>query len=144
MHINHLGETYMSARPKLVYGVASPLVAYVALTVIWLLPDLRTLDLTQAFAIGKHLAVVLLITASLFFYLRVGSWIALAWCAFVPFERYLALFQDIAAVSTGAAWSFAPVDVVRVLLLLTACLTAGALVFNVHRRIPAAPVQTQA
>jgi hypothetical protein len=144
MHINHSVKLNMSAHPKLVYGVALPLVAYVALTVIWLFPDLRALDSTQAFAIGKHLAVVLVITASLFFYLRVASWIALAWCAFVPLERYLALFQDIAAVSAGAAWSLERVDIVRVLLLLTAGLISGALVFNVHRRTPAPSVQTHA
>lgn len=144
MQSTTLGNLAMSARPKLVYAVALPLVAYVALTIIWLFPDLGNLDATQAFAIGKHLVVVLFITASLFFYLRVGSWVALAWCAFIPFERYAALFQDIVAVSSGAPWSLAAIDIVRVLLLLTACLFSGVLIFIVHRRTDTAPVQANA
>ena len=122
----------MPVRPKLVFAVALPLVAYVALTAIWLLPDLRSLEATQAFAIAKHLAIILLIVASLFFYLQVGCWVALAWCVFVPFERYVALFRELMAVSSGASWSVATVDIVRIFLLLTACILSVALVVNVH------------
>jgi len=124
----------MSERPKLVYAVALPLVAYVALTAIWVFPEWGNLETTQAFAIAKHLGVVLLIVASLFFYLRAGCWVALAWCAIVPFERYGALLQEFSAVASGATWSLVAVDVIRILLLLAACLLAGALVFSVHIR----------
>ena len=122
----------MPVRPKLVFAVALPLVAYVALTVIWLLPDLGSLEATQVFAIAKHLVIILLIVASLFFYLQVGCWVALAWCAFVPFERCAALLRELMAVSSGASWSVATVDIVRIFLLLTAGILSVALVINVH------------
>ena len=124
----------MSPLPKLAIAVAVPLVAYVGLTAAWAFPGWGALDSTQAFALGKHLVIVLLIAGSLFFYTRVGSWVALAWCAFVPFERYVALFREFASIASGATWSMAAIDVVRIVLLLVALLFSAALVFNTYRR----------
>jgi hypothetical protein len=132
MHLS--GGAVKSQRPKLAYAASSFLVAYVALTAIWVLPQWGSFESTQAFSIAKHLVIILLIVASLLFYPRVGSWVALAWCAFVPIERYGMLFQDISSVITGAAWSLAAIDVVRILLLLAACLLSGALVFSMLLR----------
>lgn len=126
----------MSDRPKLVYVVALPLVTYVVLTTLWL--EWGNLEGAQLFSIVKHLVVVLLLVASLFFYLRVGCWATLAWCAFVPLERYRALFSEFSSVAAGGPWSLAGVDVVRILLLFIACLLSAALVFMVQFRSPAA------
>jgi hypothetical protein len=132
MHLLISEPNVMPNRPKLVYAVALPLVAYVALTALWV--EWRGLGGTQLFSIVKHLIVILLLVASLFFYLRIGCWATLAWCAFVPFERYGSLFQEFSAVMSGAALSLAAVDIVRILLLLAACFLSGALVFAVHFR----------
>lgn len=126
----------MSDRPKLVYLVALPLVTYVVLTTLWL--EWGSLEDAQLFSIAKHLVIVLLLVASLFFYLRVGCWATLAWCAFVPFERYGALFSEFSSVAAGGTWSLAGVDVIRILLLFLACLLSAALVFIVQFRSPAA------
>src|SRR5512139_1233328 len=124
----------MSSPPKLAIAVALPLVAYVGLTAAWTFPEWGALEGTQAFALAKHLVIVTLIAASLLFYTRVASWVALAWCAFVPFERYAALFHEIVAVAPGSAWSIAAIDVVRIVLLLVSLLLSAVLVFNTHRR----------
>lgn len=124
----------MSPPSKLAIAVALPLVAYVALTAFWTFPEWGELEPTQAFALAKHLGVVLLIAASLLFYSRVGSWVALAWCAFVPFERYVALFHEVVAVASGAERSLAAIDLVRMVLLLVSLLLSAALVFTIHRR----------
>lgn len=135
----------MPVRPKLVFAVALALVAYIALTAIWVLPEWQSLEAAQAFAIAKHLVVVLLIVASLFFYPRVGCWVALTWSAIVPFERYVALFREIMAVASGAPFSIAVVDIVRVLLLFAACVLSAALVFTVQRyRTASSSVQADA
>lgn len=126
----------MSDRPKLVYVVALPLVTYVVLTTLWL--ERGNLEGAQLFSMVKHLVVVLLLVASLFFYLRVGCWATLAWCAFVPLERYGALFSEFSSVAAGRPWSLAGVDVVRILLLFIACLLSAALVFTVQFLSPAA------
>ncbi|AXV79727.1 hypothetical protein CJO79_22830 (plasmid) [Ralstonia solanacearum] len=137
MHLSNLaGNRKMSDRPKLVYVVALPLVTYVVLTTLWL--EWGNLEGAQLFSIVKHLVVVLLLVASLFFYLRVGCWATLAWCAFVPLERYRALFSEFSSVAAGGPWSLAGVDVVRILLLFIACLLSAALVFMVQFRSPAA------
>ncbi|WP_423382757.1 hypothetical protein [Burkholderia sp. LMG 32019] len=126
----------MSDRPKLVYVVAMPLVTYVVLTTVRL--EWGNLEGAQLFSMVKHLVVVLLLVASLFFYLRAGCWATLAWCAFAPLERYGALFSAFSSVAAGGAWSLAGVDVVRILLLFIACLLSAALVFVVQFRSPAA------
>ena len=127
----------MSLPHKFAIAVALSLVAYVGLTVAGTFPEWGALEATQAFALSKHLVIVLLIAASLLFYTRVGSWVALAWCAFVPFERYVALFREIVAVASGAAWSVAAIDVVRIALLLVSLLLSAVLVFNIHRHATA-------
>jgi hypothetical protein len=133
MHLLIASETLaMSDRPKLVYAVALPLVSYVVLTAFWV--DWHSLEGTQLFAITKHLVVLLPLVMSLFFFLHVGCWATLAWSAVVPFERYVALFQELSAVMSGADFSLAAVDVIRILLVLAACLLSGALVFVVHFR----------
>ena len=128
----------MSSPSKFAIAVALSLVAYVGLTAAWTFPEWGALETTQAIALAKHLVIVLLIAASLVFYTRVGSWVALAWCAFVPFERYVALFREIVAVASGAAWSIAAIDVVRIALLLVSLLLSAVLVFNIHRHATAA------
>lgn len=99
----------MSDRPKLVYVVALPLVTYVVLTTLWL--EWGNFEGAQLVSMVKHLVVVLLLVASLFFDLRVGCWATLAWCAFVPLERYGALFSEFSSVAAGGPWSLAGVDV---------------------------------
>ncbi len=126
----------MSDRPKLVYVVALPLVTYVVLTTLWL--EWGNFEGAQLVSMVKHLVVVLLLVASLFFDLRVGCWATLAWCAFVPLERYGALFSEFSSVAAGGPWSLAGVDVVRILLLFIACPLSAALVFMVQFRSPAA------
>ncbi|MET2525946.1 hypothetical protein [Ralstonia pseudosolanacearum] len=126
----------MSDRPKLVYVVALPLVTYVVLTTLWL--EWGNLEGAQLVSMVKHLVVVLLLVASLFFDLRVGCWATLAWCAFVPLERYGALFSEFSSVAAGGPWSLAGVDVVRILLLFIACPLSAALVFMVQFRSLAA------
>lgn len=127
----------MSSPPKLAIAVALALVAYVGLTVAWTFPEWGAFENTQAFAFAKHLVIVLLIAATLLFYTRVGSWVTLAWCAFVPFERYAALFREIVAVASGAGWSIAAIDVVRIALLLVSLLLSAVLVFHIHRHTTA-------
>ena len=124
----------MSPPSKLAMAVSLPLVAYVGLTAFWTFPEWGGLDATQAFALAKNLVVALLIVVSVLFYSRVGSWFALAWCAFVPFERYVALFREVVAFSSGADRSLASIDIVRIMLLLASLLLSAALVFNIHRR----------
>lgn len=124
----------MSLPSKLAIAVALPLVAYVGLTAFWTFPEWGALEPNQAFALAKHLIVVLLIAASLLFYSRVGSWVALAWCAFVPFERYVALFHEIAAVASGSGRSLATIDIVRIALLLASLILSAVLVFSIYRR----------
>ena len=135
MHLRPTHEALlMSPPPKLAIAVALPLVAYVGLTAFWVFPEWGALEPTQAFAIAKHLVVVVLIAASLLFYSRIGSWVALAWCAFVPFERYVALFHEVTAVASGAAWSIATIDIVRILLLLASFILSAVLVLNLYHR----------
>jgi hypothetical protein len=132
------GALQVSPPSKLAIAVALPLVAYVGLTAFWTFPEWGGLEPTQAFALAKHLVVVLLIAVSLLLYSRVGSWVALAWCAFVPFERYVALFQDVVAVASGADRSLAAIDIVRIVLLLASLLLSAALVSRIHRGSTAA------
>lgn len=137
MHLsNKAGNRNVSDRPKLVYVVALPLVAYVVLTTVWF--EWGTLEGAQLFSMVKHLAIVLFLVASLFFYLRAGCWATLAWCAFVPLGHYGALFREFSSVVTGGPWSLAGVDIVRILLLFIACLLSAALVFVVQFRSPTA------
>ncbi|WP_155420379.1 hypothetical protein [Burkholderia cepacia] len=89
----------MSDRPKFVYVVALPLVTYVVLTAVGL--EWGNLEGAQLFSMVKHLVVVLLLVASLFFYIRAGCWATLAWCVFVPFERYRTLFSEFSSVVAG-------------------------------------------
>jgi hypothetical protein len=96
------------------------------------------LEGAQLFAVVKHLAIVLLLVASLFFYLRMGCWATLAWCAFVPLERYGALFRELSSVAAGSAWSWAGIDLARILLLFIACLLSAALALMVQFRSPTA------
>lgn len=137
MYLSRLAENLkMSDRPKLVYVVALPLVTYVVLTTLWL--QWGNLEGAQLLSMVKHLVVILLLVASLFFYLRVGCWATLAWCAFVPLERYGTLFNEFSSVAAGQPWSWAGVDVIRILLLFIACLLSAALVFMVQFLSPAA------
>ncbi len=122
----------MVNRPKLVYVVAIPLVFYVALTALWV--DWPSLEGAQLYAMAKHLVIVSLLVASLFFYLRIGCLATLAWCALVPFERYGALFQEFSAVLSGETLSLAFIDVARIVLLLAACLLSAALAFAAYFR----------
>lgn len=124
----------MSRPSKLAIAVAVPLVTYVALTAFWTFPEWGGLESTQAFALAKHLVVVLLIAGSLLFYSRVGSWVALAWCAFVPFERYVVLFHEVVAVASGSGRSLAAIDIVRIALLLASLVLSAVLVFSIYRR----------
>ncbi|WP_175699324.1 hypothetical protein [Burkholderia ambifaria] len=100
MHLSNIaGNRKVSDRPKLVYVAALSLVAYVVLTTVWF--EWGNLEGAQIFSMVKHLVVVLLLVASLFFYLRAGCWATLAWCAFVPLARYGALFREFSSVVTG-------------------------------------------
>ena len=123
-------------RSKLVYAAAFPLATYLVLTTIGVITEWGNFDSTQAFAIAKHLVTVFVIAVSLLFYPRVGSLVALAWCVFVPFERYGMLFQNITSVVFGAGWSMATIVVIRIVLLLTACLLSGVLAYIIHLRKP--------
>ena len=135
----------MSPPSKLAIAVALPLVAYVGLTAFWTFPEWGALESTHAFALAKHLIVVLFIAASALFYSRVGSWVALAWCAFVPFERYVALFHEIVGVASGSGLSLAAVDIVRIVLLLASLVLSAVFVFSIHRRpVGTASVQADA
>ena len=139
------GTRHVSQPSKLAIAGALPLITYVGLTAFWTFPEWGGLEPPQAFSLAKHLVVVLLIAASLLFYSRVGSWFALAWCAFVPFERYMALFREVMAVVSGGDWSLAAIDVVRIMLLLASLFLSAALVFNIYRRsTPTASVQADA
>jgi hypothetical protein len=124
----------LSSKPKLIYAIALPLVIYIVITAIWLLSNWSALESTQALSIARHLGVLLLIVGALFYQPRMGSWFVLAWCAFVPFERYVVLFREISSVLSGAPWSVTGIDIFRILLLLTAGLLAGVLVYNLHFR----------
>lgn len=135
----------MSTRPRLAYGVALPLVIYIVLTVIWILPDWSALDSTQAFSVISHLGGLAFVIATLFFQPRMGCWFTLAWCVFVPFERYVLLLQEMISLVSGAPLSLAGIDIVRIFLLLIGGALAGALVFVLHfRRSKSASVQADA
>lgn len=124
----------MSSKPKLVYAIALPLIAYAALTVIWLFPDWDALDASQASSIITHLGALLLVVAILYFHPRIGCWFALTWCAFVPLEYYAILFEEMTRMFSGAPRTLAEVDVIRILLLMTAGILSATLASFLHFR----------
>lgn len=135
----------MSSKPKLVYAIALPLIVYAALTLVWLFPDWDALDASQAFSITGHLGILLLIVGILYFQPRTGCWFALAWCAFVPLEYYAILFEEVTRMFSGAPRTLAEVDVIRILLLMTAGILSATLASFLHfRRGKAASVRTDA
>ena len=107
------------------YVVATPFFLYIVISAFQLLPDWSARSGEENFAIAKHLVVLGGISAYLCINPRIGSWIAIAWGVFVPFERYQLLLSTL--VRGSLTDSFAPLDVVRLVILLVATCSAVSL-----------------
>lgn len=119
-------------------------VLYVIVTVVQMFPTWRGLSGTESFALVKHLAVVLGIAAFLFAKPRLGSLVAVAWGAIVPFERYRLLVAELLQGSLLDSGALAPLDTARLFLLLIGTCMSVFLIYQLHVNKKKSEVATSA
>ena len=107
---------------------------YEIVSVLQFSPHWPSMSGAEQFATAKHLLVVAGIAALLYFRPKIGSLCAVAWGAVVPLERYRSLSNEIISGSLFQTQTFAPLDAVRVLLLLLATVLSGILAYLIYAR----------
>ena len=133
----------MNNKPVLAIAICLFLL-YVIVTVVQMFPIWAGLSGTEVFALLKHLAVVLGITAFLFFKPQIGCFAAVAWGLIVPLERYRLLVEELLRGSLFESGVLAPLDTARLLLLFLGTCTSALLTYQLRIRNKEAPASANA
>lgn len=133
----------MNNKPVLLIAICLFLL-YVIVTVVQMLPVWSGLSGTESFALVKHLAVVLGITAFLFFKPQIGCFAAVAWGLIVPLERYRLLVEELLHGSLFEFGVLAPLDTARLFLLFLGTCTSALLIYQLRVSKKEAPASANA
>ncbi|MEN3293069.1 MAG: hypothetical protein V7642_2322, partial [Burkholderiales bacterium] len=99
-----------------------------------MLVEWSALPRTEVFYFGKNLIVLWLIAAALIGRPTIGSLIAATWGVVVPFEKYGLLIREALSGSIGSDGLLAPMDELRLLLLLIGTYLSFILAFEFHSK----------
>jgi hypothetical protein len=103
-------------------------------TATQMLVEWSALPRTEVFYFGKNLIVLWLIAAALIGRPTIGSLIAATWGVVVPFEKYGLLIREALSGSIGSDGLLAPMDELRLLLLLIGTYLSFILAFEFHSK----------
>jgi hypothetical protein len=120
------------SRKTVALSAAGCFFVYLILTLVQMLPEWQGFTAIESLAIAKHLVMVAVIIAMLILKPQLGSWIAVVWGAIVPFERYSLLVSELLNGSIFNFGALAPLDTLRLLLLLAGTCVSALLAYQLY------------